>query len=50
MQPRGRTSSLIGTSHRKVQQIMLGKDETLKLDDALDVARSYEATRTNMEA
>lgn len=41
---------IIGTSHTKVQQILLGKDETLKLDDALDVARTFEATRTHMEA
>ena len=33
---------IIGTRHRKVQEKLLGKDGDLKLDDALDIARTCE--------
>ena len=39
----------IGTRHRKVQEKLLGKDGDLKLDDALDIARTCEATMVHME-
>ena len=40
---------IIGTRHRKVQEKLLGKDGDLKLDDALDIARTCEATMVHME-
>lgn len=39
---------IIGTKHVKVQERLLGKDETLKLDAALDTARTHEATENHM--
>nr|XP_054752823.1 uncharacterized protein LOC129258608 [Lytechinus pictus] len=39
---------IIGTKHVKVQERLLGKDETLKLDAALDTARTHEATESHM--
>ena len=39
-----------GTPHKKVQEKLLNKDEKLTLDDALDVARTYEATKAHMSA
>ncbi|XP_072175145.1 uncharacterized protein [Diadema setosum] len=41
---------IIGASNRKVQEILLGKDDTLTLDTALDVARTQEATRLDMKS
>ncbi|XP_072178197.1 uncharacterized protein [Diadema setosum] len=41
---------IIGASNRKVQEILLGKDDTLTLDAALDVARTQEATRLDMKS
>ena len=41
---------IFGTVHKKVQEILLSKDETLKLDDAVDIARTFEATKAHMEA
>ncbi|KAL9976365.1 hypothetical protein ACROYT_G013660 [Oculina patagonica] len=38
---------IIGTRERKVQENLLGKDERLKLDNAMDIARSREATPVN---
>lgn len=41
---------IVGTPHKKVQEKLLCKDEKLTLDDALDVARTYEATKAHMSA
>jgi hypothetical protein len=40
---------IIGTRHKKVQEFLLGKDDELKLDDAIDIARPHEATQAHME-
>ena len=41
---------IIGTRERKVQEVLLGKDETLKLDKAMDIARTREATVNDMKS
>ena len=41
---------IIGTRERKVQEILLGKDEKLKLDKAMDLARTREATINDMKS
>lgn len=41
--------TILGTRYKKVQEILLGKDEALTLDGALDVARTHEATESNMK-
>jgi hypothetical protein len=35
---------IIGTKYTKVQERLLAKGENLTLDEAIDVARTYEAT------
>ncbi len=35
---------IIGTKYTKVQDTLLAKGEDLTLDEAIDVARTYEAT------
>ena len=40
---------VIGAKHRKVQEKLLGKDGELKLDEALDIARTCEATMVHMD-
>ena len=40
---------VIGTKIKKVQEILLAKDETLTLDKAMDIARTKEATIQHME-
>ena len=39
---------IIGTKYMKVQGRLLGKDEKLKLDAALDVASTHEATESHI--
>ena len=41
---------IIGTRERKVQENLLGKDEKLKLDKAMDIARTREATVNDMKS
>ena len=41
---------IIGTKERKVQEALLGKDEKLKLDKAMDIARKREATVNDMKS
>jgi len=41
---------IIGTRERKVQENVLGKDEKLKLDKAMDIARTREATVNDMKS
>ena len=38
-----------GTKHKKVQERLLGKDEALTLDKAIDISRTYEATMTHLQ-
>lgn len=40
---------ILGTRHKKVQKSLLGKDEKLTLDAALDIARTHEATEMQLE-
>lgn len=40
---------ILGTRHKKIQESLLKKDETLTLDTALDIARTYEATQMQLE-
>ena len=40
---------IIGTKHKKVQERLLSKGESLTLDDAMDVCRIYEAMLTQMD-
>ena len=39
-----------GTAHKTVQEKLLSMDDTLTVDKAIDVARTYEATKAHMEA
>ena len=39
----------IGTKHKKVQERLLEKGEQLTLDEAIDIARTYEATQSQMD-
>ena len=39
---------IIGTRERKVQEVLLGKDDKLKLHKAMDIARTREATINGM--
>ena len=41
---------IIGTRHKKAQEVLLGKDEKLTLDAALDIIRTQEATEANMKS
>ena len=41
---------IIGTREREVQEVLLGKDEKLKLDKAMDIARMREATVNDMKS
>ena len=41
---------IIGTCERKVQEVLLGKDDKLKLDKAMDIARTREATVNDMKS
>ena len=41
---------IIGTREQKVQEILLGKDEKLKLDKAMDIAQTREATVNDMKS
>ena len=40
---------IVGTKHKKVQERLLEKGEQLTLDEAIDIARTYEATVSEME-
>ena len=40
---------IIGTKHKKVQERLLSKGESLMLDEAMDVFRTYEAMFTQIE-
>ncbi|PIK48224.1 hypothetical protein BSL78_14910 [Apostichopus japonicus] len=40
---------ILGTKHKKVQESLLGKDEKHTLDNAIDIARTHEATQLHME-
>ena len=40
---------IVGTKHKKVQERLLEKGEQLTLDKAIDIARTYEATVSQME-
>ena len=40
---------IIGTKHKKVQERLLSKGESLTLDEAMDVCRTYEAMLTQMD-
>ena len=39
---------IVGTRHKKIQEQLLGKDEKLTLDQAMDIARTHEATQSHM--
>lgn len=39
---------IIGSKHKKVQERLLSKGDSLTLDEAMDVCRTYEATLTQM--
>lgn len=41
---------ILGTAHKKVQEKLLSEDETLTVDKAMNIARTYEATKAHMEA
>ncbi|XP_029212518.2 uncharacterized protein LOC114976273 [Acropora millepora] len=41
---------IIGTRERKVQEVLLGNDDKLKLDKAMDIARTREATVNDMKS
>ena len=41
---------IIGTKKPKVQEVLLGKDDKLKLDKAMDIARKGEATVNDMKS
>ena len=41
---------IIGTRERKVQEVLLRKDDKLKLDKAMDIARTKEATVNDMKS
>ena len=41
---------IIGTRERKVQEVLLRKDDKLKLDKAMDLARTREATVSDMKS
>ncbi|XP_015779930.1 PREDICTED: uncharacterized protein K02A2.6-like [Acropora digitifera] len=43
-------TSIIGMRERKVQEVLLGKDDILKLDKAMDIARTKEATVNDMKS
>ena len=40
---------IVGSKHKKVQERLLKKGEELTLDEAIDIARMYEATVSQME-
>ena len=40
---------IVGTKHKKVQERLLEKGEQLTLDEAINIARTYEATQSQME-
>jgi len=40
---------IVGTKHKKVQERLLEKGEHLTLDEAIDIARTYKATQSQME-
>ena len=40
---------IVGTKHKKVQERLLEKGEQLTLGEAMDIARTYEATQSQME-
>ena len=40
---------IVGTKHKKVQERLLEKGEQLTFDEAIDIARTYEATQSQME-
>ncbi|XP_071842713.1 uncharacterized protein [Apostichopus japonicus] len=40
---------ILGTPHESVQEKLLSKDEKLTLEEALDIARTYEATKAHMK-
>lgn len=40
---------ILGTRHPELQKDLLGKDKTLTLDQAIDIARSYEASIEHMK-
>ena len=40
---------IVGTKHKKVQERLLEKGEQLTLNEAIDIARTYEATQSQME-
>ena len=39
-----------GSSHKDVQKVLIGRDEKLTLNDAIDVARSHEATTNQLKS
>ena len=39
---------IVGIKHAKIQDKLLGRDDTLTLDSAMDIARTYEATLADM--
>ena len=41
---------IIGTRERKVQEVLLGKDDKLYLDKAMDIARTMEATVSDIKS
>ena len=40
---------IVGTKHKKLQERLLERGEQLTLDEAIDIARTYEATQSQME-
>ena len=40
---------IVGTKHKKIQERLLEKGEQLTLDEAIDIARTYEATTSQLE-
>ena len=40
---------IVGTKHKKIQERLLEKGEQLTLDEAIDIARMYEATTSQLE-
>ncbi|KAJ8044300.1 hypothetical protein HOLleu_11732 [Holothuria leucospilota] len=41
---------ILGTAHKKVQEKLLGEDETLTVDKAMNIPRTCEATKAHVEA
>ena len=39
---------IVGIKHAKIQEKLLGRDDMLKLDSAMDIAQTYEATLADM--